>query len=123
MHLPPNWIERLTGLLAIPFKTDAETLLRAWAKAEGGTASFNPLNTTYLLPGATEYNTDGVRNFPDPVTGLCATALTLANGDYPGILGDLQAGNHTAAEIVQRNEAEFDKWGTGAANVLAVLES
>lgn len=120
-HLPPNWSWRLLAVLGAPTTTSNVNLLDAWARAEGGEAAWNPLNTTYLLPGATEYNSAGVRNFAKPIDGICATALTLDNGDYRGIVGDLQAGKYTAREIVTRNAHEFDTWGTGSAAVLAVL--
>lgn len=122
-HYPPNWIVRLCALLAIPYTIKASALFTAWGKAEGGTAEFNPLNTTYGLSGVTLYNTDGVRNYPHPVAGLCATALTLILPAYVGILSDLQAGEKTAVQIVTDNATEFDTWGTGSKLILEVLEA
>lgn len=122
-HYPKNWIEKLCWLLGIPYGWIAEDLFDAWGRAEGGTAAFNPLNTTYGLPGASLYNTDGVRNYAGPVDGICATALTLVGSSYAGILGDLQGGKLTPVEIVTRNAAGFDTWGTGAKNLLAVLQA
>lgn len=96
-------------------------LLGAWAKAEGGTAKYNPLNTTLPWKNSTTYNAAGVKNYATGADGIAATAATLENGLYNGILRDLRAGRKTAAEIVNGNAAEFDKWGTGAANILRVL--
>lgn len=120
-HLPPNWEQRLLAVLGAPMGYSGGTLLKAWATAEGGSADWNPLNTTYELPGTSDYNADGVKNYAKPIDGICATALTLDNGDYPGIVGDLQGGGFSAQQIVERNAAEFDKWGTGSELVLEVL--
>lgn len=96
-------------------------LLAAWAKAEGGTATYNPLNTTEPWPGATDYNSVGVKNYPTGAAGIAATAATLVNGHYPGIVHDLRAGGFTAVQMVERNAPQFDTWGTGSANILRVL--
>lgn len=120
-HLPPRWIKRLSALLGIPSTKAATDLFTAWARAEGGTAKWNPLNTTYGLRDSTVYNSAGVQDYTTPVSGLCATALTLILPAYSGLLGELQAGNKTAVEIVEANPGEFDTWGTGAENVLKLL--
>ena len=96
-------------------------LLGAWARAEGGVANYNPLNTTEPWPEATDYNSAGVKNYPTGAAGIAATAATLTNGRYPGILRDLRAGVLKAEAIVTRNASEFDTWGTGATSILAVL--
>lgn len=122
-HLPPNWIRRLLGLLGAPIVPESIDLFWAWQRAEGGNARWNPLNTTYGLPYATDYNSVHVRNYGHPVDGICATALTLTNGYYDGILGALQGGQKTARQIVEENRAEFQKWGTGAFPILRILGS
>ena len=120
-HFPPNWQARLAALLAIPDTAAWRELSAAWATAEGSYATWNPWDTTYPLPGSTDFNTDGVQDYLSPLQGLCATALTLAYPDYAGILGDLQSGHFTAKQIVTRNAPKFDEWGTGSASLLAVL--
>lgn len=96
-------------------------LLDCWQRAEGGRASNNPLNTTEPMNGATDYNSAGVKNYPTPVCGISATALTLILAPYHHLWVDLQAGTFTARELVTRNEEAFNTWGTGAANVLRLL--
>lgn len=120
-HLPPLWIDRLAGLML--FKASAETrkLFNAWAQAEGGTAQWNPLNTTEPMPGATDYNSVHVRNYPTPISGISATALTLALEPYRPLWLDLQHGGYTARQLVARNAHCFNTWGTGADNVLRLL--
>ena len=120
-HLPPLWRVRLLSVIRGKVNRANLQLLAAWARAEGGTARWNPLNTTLTVPGSWPYNSVGVQNFRRPVDGISATAMTLADGYYPGILGDMQAGRKSAHQIVIDHAAEFDKWGTGATHVLAQL--
>jgi hypothetical protein len=126
-HLPPQWRERLlaivnghgwdTGL----FYPEGLRLLDAWQRAEGGTAQWNPLNTTFYLPGSTNYNTANVKNYMRATDGVCATGLTLVNGFYNGILGDLQNGAKTAEQIVADRADQFRTWGTDPAVIARVL--
>jgi hypothetical protein len=121
VHLPPLWKYRLLRAIRAKGGRQNRRLLAAWARAEGGTASYNPLNTTEPWPGSTIYNTVGVRDYPSAAAGIAATAATLVNGHYYGIIEDLRAGRLRAELIVERNSAEFDTWGTGAALILQVL--
>lgn len=120
-HLPYLWRYRLLRKLHAPNSTQNRRLLRAWARAEGGTARFNPLNTTEPWQGATDYNQDGVKNYPTSADGIAATYLTLVNGHYIGIVNTMRAGRASARWCVERNAAEFDTWGTGSKLILEVL--
>lgn len=120
-HLPPKWKQRLGGLMLFPSTPGNDNLLDAWAKAEGGTAGWNPLNTTYGMLGATDYNSAGVKNYPSPIHGISATAMTLQLVPYRSLWADMQNGGYTAVQLVERNRHAFDTWGTGADNVLRVL--
>ena len=120
-HLPPHWRERLAGLLLVPVTPGYMHLMDAWERAEGGRAQWNPLNTTEPLAGASDYNTAGVKNYPSPVAGIAATALTLILPPYHGLWVDMQAGKYTARELAERNAHALDVWGTGASHVLALL--
>src|SRR6476469_7415809 len=51
----------------------------AWQAAGGGTAAWNPWNTTQNAPGATDYNSAGVKNYATAQAGYQATAGTLNN--------------------------------------------
>ena len=113
-------------MLLAPANHENTRLFEAWAKAEGGTAENNPLNTTYPMPWSTNYNPVGVRNYSTPIEGISATASTfgrdkITGAHYLGLWKDLQRGTFTAEQLVQRNPGAFDTWGTGAKNVLAVL--
>jgi hypothetical protein len=75
-------------------------VLRAWQKAEGGSASWNPFNTTKTAPGATAYNSNNghpVRNYTSESQGVAATVATLKLGYYKAIVAALKASNAPAA--------------------------
>lgn len=129
-HLPPYWREHLLAVIGGHADTEKLRFLDAWATAEGGTARWNPLNTTLDLPGATDYNSAGVKNYTRPTWGVCATALTLTGPDagplfYPKLLGHFQAaaGAYTAEQIVADCDADIRRWGTDPAAISEALTS
>ena len=91
--------------------------VNAWAQAEGGNASNNPFNTTQTAPGASSYNSVGVRNYTSPQQGIAATIQTLKNGHYQVLLNALRQGNSAVADA--QAEAQTP-WGTGSL-ILKVL--
>lgn len=123
MHFPVLWKFRLLRALKASGRGENRRLFQAWARAEGGWARFNPLNTTQTWPDSTDYNSAGVQNYRTGSDGIAATAKTLDNGLYDGILHSLRHTSLTAEQMVEQNAAQFDKWGTGTANILAVLRS
>lgn len=92
--------------------------LAAWAQAEGGSARWNPFNTTQTAPGATSYNSIGVRNYPSLQAGIHATIQTLKNGYYTGILGALRHG-HDPLAVARAIGAS--PWGTSGQLMAQVL--
>ena len=62
-----------------------------------------------------------MQNYWKPTAGISATALTLIQKDYAGVLGALQAGKLTAEQIVEQNRKSFATWGTSADTILRVL--
>lgn len=94
-----------------PLSTNNLTSLYAWRQAEGGSATYNPFNTTWKLPGSVLYgsNTHGVQSYATPQDGVTATVKTLTNGKYEGILSALRsdaAPETTVAAIMA------SRWGT-----------
>lgn len=85
--------------------------LEAWRQGEGGQAKNNPFNTTKGVAGATKYNSAGVRNYPDRVTGLYATIHTLNLSYYKDIVNLLRKDEVTAKELAHCRSLK--KWGTG----------
>lgn len=119
-HIPRFWRFRLLLKLRARQSRSNYKLLHIWAECEGGTAAFNPLNTTEPWPGATDYNSAGVKNYPSGPDGIQATYLTLVNGHYNGIVGGLRASVNPKT-IVTKYASEFDTWGTGTGCILRAL--
>jgi hypothetical protein len=65
----------------------------AWAHREGGGGANNPLNTTLDMPGATDFNSVGVKNFGSASIGATATVRTILGGGYSDVLAALKSGN------------------------------
>lgn len=114
-----GWQQTLLRRVGAPVTPENLRFLNAWAQAEGGSASNNPFNTTEPLPGATSYNSVGVRNYSTPQQGLDATVRTLTGsiGNYGPILSALRSG--TSAQAAAQAVAG-SQWGTGS-GVLRVL--
>jgi hypothetical protein len=88
--------------------------LISWIQAEGGTAQWNPLNTTQRMPGSWDYNWVGVQNYPDFETGMAATVKTIlqTNPDfgYAPILSRLRRCARAGSTL---RAVEKSSWGTG----------
>ena len=96
--------------------------LKAWRQGEGGKAKNNPFNTTKRMPavsGITDYNSVGVKNYPDKQTGLNATVATIKLPYYRRLLNLLRNDRATASELAM--SPDLHTWGTGdmASKVLA----
>jgi hypothetical protein len=108
--LPDQFGTRLLQKLNLPVTAANLTFLSAWQQAEGGSAD-NPFNTTEDAPGATDFNSVGVKRYPSVAEGLDATAETLTNGYYGGILTALKEGNDPMAAA---RALAASPWGTGS---------
>jgi hypothetical protein len=130
-HLPAYWDIHVLGVLGANHHQSLR-FIQAQARCEGGTAKWNPLNSTLDLgPPWTEpedYNSTGVKNYRYPIAGVCATALTWiqrkADGTllYAPLIGDLQKGEKTAEQMVEDNRAVVELWGTSPDLMLQVLK-
>lgn len=106
-----GWDTNVLKQLGYPVTAQNLAFLRRWHLAEGGTASYNPLNTTQPWQGASSYNSVGVKNFPNAQAGIAATVKTLKNGNYPAILQALKSGNPSWSAQLAQN---LSTWGTGS---------
>lgn len=109
----------LAGIGA-PVTPENKRFMYAWRAAEGGQAAFNPFNTTQGAPGATNYNTAGVKNYASEEQGVAATVKTLLNGRYGDIVSALRDGGPGASAAAAQALAR-SPWGTGEL-VLRVLK-
>jgi hypothetical protein len=95
-------------------KTTDENLkfLYAWRQSEGKSGKYNPFNTTQSMPGSTNFNSVGVKNYASIDDGLNATIKTLNNGRYNCIVNGLK-NSIGAKKITQDCSNELKTWGTG----------
>jgi len=114
-----GWEKTVLRGVGAPVTRSNLRLLRAWQQAEGGSASFNPLNTTQPASGAGSYNSVGVRNYRSAAQGAQATVQTLLNGHYGPIVQGLRQSAHP--DRIAQSIAD-SPWGTGS-GVLRVLGS
>lgn len=88
----------------------------AWLQAEGDAGVYNPLNSTHDWPGATTFNSVGVKNYASFQDGVDATALTLNYGADRGLYG-YKAIRHRLRlnKPAYRTllAVEHSQWGTG----------
>jgi peptidoglycan hydrolase CwlO-like protein len=109
-----TWARALLVAMRFPVTADNVAAITAWEMAEGGhwynTAYYNPLNTTQSMPGATVFNSVGVKAYTSWKQGLEATMITLRNGYYGGILDALRRGNDATAVAAAVGASP---WGTG----------
>lgn len=117
-----RWAELLLSRLGAPACQDNLIAVVAWESAEGTAAAYNPLATTHDYPGATDFNTVGVKNYPSLGDGIQATIDTLVLGSptygYGSVLASLAAcapAESTAAAI------NASSWCRGCAGGLYVL--
>lgn len=106
-----GWAQAILNALGAPVTSSNLKFLAAWQQAEGGSAAFNPLNTTQPASGATNYNSVGVRNYGSAGQGTKATVDTLLNGHYNQIVQMLRAGNISPSHLAQA--VANSPWGTG----------
>lgn len=134
-HLPDKWIPRLLGLLELSASHQNFRLMQAWSQAEGGTAKWNPLNTTLHLSGTVDwtepedYNSIGVCDFKYGIVGIVATVLTFQQRDasekliWASLLSDMKAGTMLAENIVKNNATLIqNSWGTNPDTMLQILK-
>jgi peptidoglycan hydrolase CwlO-like protein len=116
-----DWAGRFLAALGALTSHGNLVAMVAWESAEGTMASWNPLATTYDMPGATLFNSVGVKNYRSLAQGVQATIGTLqAPGHgYQAIVGDLVASTDpmTTAQAINASD-----WCHGCAGGQYVVE-
>lgn len=105
-----NYYKRLLEALGAPVSQENLKFLYAWRQAEGKAGKYNPFNTTHKMPGSTDFNSVGVKNYLTLEDGFTATIKTLKNGRYNCIVDGLI--NDIGAENIAKCES-LKTWGTG----------
>jgi hypothetical protein len=109
--------------LGVPGCRGNMVVMVAWQTAEGARASFNPLDTSLPMPGATNFNSVGVKNYVSQAQGLTATIRTLEGSPASYGYGPIVAGLRACADPMLTARAVRDSlWCHGCAGGLYVLE-
>ena len=95
-----TWATQFLQAIGAPASSSNLTAMTTWMAHEGGLNHNNPLNTTLDMPGASLWNTQGVKTYTSTQQGVDATIATLTGKSadargYTQILKDLK----TNAEI------------------------
>lgn len=98
----------LQGIEA-PVNSNALDALVAQQVAEGSNAVFNPADTEENEPGDSNYNPQGVKDYPSFAEGVQATVATLTNGLYGNLIEVIRQGNSSQSIA---NAWATSKWGT-----------
>lgn len=119
--MPAGWENALAeDLGAAPSKVLTQ-FFDEWALVEHGSESgpwggvnqggaYNPFDTTLPEPGASTYNSIGVKNYVSASQGLSATASTLEEPAYTNLLEKIRSGDSTLASLEEAENAT--PWGT-----------
>src|SRR3954464_738736 len=96
-HLPAKWVEKTAAVCEIPMDHEILRFFTAWQKSEGGTATWNPLNTTNHVMSTAhgewqsgDYNSTGVANYNKAFEGVLATADTLLQDVFHDLVVSLR---------------------------------
>jgi hypothetical protein len=116
-----KWATAFLGAIGAPVARNNLVVIVAWETAEFTSAKWNPLATTYAMPGSTYYNSSGVRNYVSLQQGLEATKKTLSRHGlgYEQILLDL-ARNADPMDTARAINAS--RWCNGCADGQYVVE-
>jgi peptidoglycan hydrolase CwlO-like protein len=111
-----QWAAHFLDRLAVPGCQSNVVAVVAWETAEYTTATWNPLATTYSMPGATKFNSAGVKNYRSLNQGLDATVSTLLLGVRSYGYGDIIAGlAECSPPIVTAEAIRASDWCHGCA--------
>jgi hypothetical protein len=115
-----EWASAFLTSLGAPVSRNNLVAVVAWEAAEGTLATWNPLATTFTMPGNTTYNSSGVRNYLSKQQGIEASILTLRrpNHGYDAIV----AGLRSSAESMETGRAiNRSDWCRGCAGGTYVI--
>lgn len=111
-----DWSRAFLAGIGAPATSRNLYALGAWIQAEGGTASYNPLNSTKVVPDSTKYNWANVQNYPTYWVGVQANVDTLNYGADHGQYHYREIRRRLRANAWPRrtlHAVERSEWGTG----------
>jgi len=90
-----SYAKAILQALGAPMTDVNVYFLVSWMDREATSAAWNPLATTVSSgqPGETNFNSIGVKNFPNARAGVTAWVKTIRDGYYPTIYSSIMAGN------------------------------
>jgi hypothetical protein len=109
-YTPQTWATAFLSSASLPGTRCNGAAVVAWIAAEGSRPRWhNPLDSTMPEPGSKPVNPVGVQSYTSWRQGLAATAATIRNGLYPGVLAAFEAagGAQAVADAVSASP-----WGT-----------
>lgn len=114
-----SFIRAILADMRAPATTANISSLAAWFPHEFPSypppAENNPMATKMSEPGASDYLSNGVKNYPTASEGAQATAATLTDGYYPAMVAKLRAGEGLCGSSLA---GEFLTWsGNGYSSV------
>jgi peptidoglycan hydrolase CwlO-like protein len=118
-----RWAELLLQRLQAPQCRSDLVVVVAWETAEFTAATWNPLATTFSIPGATLFNSAGVKNYASLEMGLDATVGTLEKPGlgYEAILADLAACSDPMVTGWAVNASRWCRGCAGGRYVVAII--
>lgn len=117
------WAALFLQHIGAPMCFDNLVVMVAWQVQEGTQAAWNPLATTQPMPGATQYNSVGVKNYVSLEQGLEATRITLDphTHGYGAILKSLNACRTAMATARAVNASDWCHGCTGGNYLTAIV--
>jgi len=116
-----KWATAFLGHIGAPVARNNLVVIVAWETAEWTSARWNPLATTYYMPGSSCYNRGCVRNYLNLQQGLEATFRTLSRHGlgYEPILNDLA---HNADPMDTAKAINASSWCGGCSDGQYVVD-
>lgn len=118
-----EWAQAFLRALGAPVVRSNLVAVVAWETAEYTRASWNPLATTYSMPGATNFNAGGVKNYTSMEQGIEASIATLRRPrhGYEAILDSLAKGNDAMTTARAINASDWCRGCAGGNYVVSLI--
>jgi hypothetical protein len=120
-----EWAESLLPALGAGAGKENLIAIVAWEASEGTQATWNPLATTKDMPGSTQYNGAGVRNYLSLEQGIDATTGTieLPNRGYEPIIARLKDGGDAMKTAEAIRDSMWCRGCAGGTYVTGFIEA